>query len=341
MNILYARGNYTKKPKFRIQTVIYREGNSYIVRKQAQNPEAKAAIQSLIKFDSRLESLFPNISFVPLQAQGDDWAEYEYIQAPTLERKIEESILARAFGRADELVSQGFNIIHRFPQKELDPYSQSGYRELFDQETMFQTGATEPCVNPVLFDLNLDNMLLLPEDDIRIIDREWVFEFPVPVAFIKFQTLFYLSVGLQNIIRKFTCSAFPVIEVFRNMYIPKSWFDISGVGQTNISRWVAAMINFQNTVNWKQFTTINLEPLTNMTVVTSLARNPFTEALERTIMEENEDYIQGRLKELAHKNNSLHEQIQQTEKEIHSLESAIQQITGSKFYRIARKIKLI
>jgi hypothetical protein len=342
MKIIYARGNYIKQPQFRLKTTIYCTDDGYIVRKQAQTAASVAHIQHLIDNEKRFETLFPYYSFVPIHDTGTDYIDYNYFPEPNLEKRIEEALIHRAFNTVFELFQTGMNMIDKMPSKQHDPYTSPEFSALFDPEKQWATQKDEACVNPVLFDMNFDNLIARTPDDIWIIDREWFFTFPVPIAFLKFSSTFYLASTVQFLLQTYVCKEFPLIEVYKGTFIPESWLSYINLDYQDLPRFATYLIQFQNTVNWQTVPPDTLEIVEDRVPLTSRPENRVLKDIGSTMIVLNQAaYINKASKRNSQRYKELTQQISQVENDIRDLEAGIRQITDSKFYRIARLFKLM
>lgn len=342
MKIVYARGNYIKQPQFRLRTSIYQVDDEYIVRKQAQTPAAEPHIQQLMDDEKSIEELFPYYSFVPIHATGPDYIDYEYFPEPSLEKRIEEALIHRAFNTVFELYQTGISMVEKMPAKKINPYSAIEFTALFDPDKRWDTQSEELCVDPALYDLNFDNLIVRAPDDIWIIDREWFFTFPVPVAFLKFRSTFYLASAVQFLLQTYVCKDFPLVEVYSGFYIPESWLSHIQLDYNNLPRFAAYMTSFQNTVNWQKIPSDSLVVPEERQRLTSRPENKVLNDMNDNMVIVNEAaYIKKISKRNGQRYKELIHQVSQMEHDIRDLEAGIREITDSKFYRIARLFKLM
>lgn len=342
MKIVYARGNYIKLPQFRLKTTIYQAENDYIVRKQAQTAASIAHIQQLMDDEKTIEALFPYYSFVPIHETGSDYIDYEYFPEPSLEKRIEEALIHRSFNTVFELFQTGINMIDKMPAKQQDLYASLEFPALFDPAKQWNTHSTELCVSPALYDLNFDNLIARAPDDIWIIDREWFFTFPVPVAYLKFRSTFYLASAVQSLLQTYVCQEFPLIEVYQGIFIPESWLSYIKLDYNDLPRFAVYMISFQNTVNWQKIPPNTLVVSEDRVALTSRSENKVLTDIDSNMVILNEAaYINKVSKRNGQRYKELIQQVSHMEEDIRNLEEGIRQITDSKFYRIARLFKLM
>jgi hypothetical protein len=92
------------------------------------------------------------------------------------------------------------------------------------------------CLCRGLLDLTPRNILINGEQWI-VIDSEWSFDFPIPVAFVLFRAIKETVVELQYEIRRHTGKTRPAIGIFarvlRTYYFPQDW--VKYISDTNTS----------------------------------------------------------------------------------------------------------
>jgi len=124
------------------------------------------------------------------------------------------------------------------------------------------------CLCRGLLDLTPRNILVNGEQWI-VIDSEWSFDFPVPVAFVLFRAIKEAAVELQYEIRKHTSKTRPAVGIFakglRTYFLPQDW--VKYISDTNISfaqmlRWELGFRRYISRSNKGTVGRIKLNPRT-------------------------------------------------------------------------------
>jgi len=87
------------------------------------------------------------------------------------------------------------------------------------------------------------------KNQIYLIDFEWFFDFPIPKKFIIFRSVFYLSLHLQSLIKNRCSQYFPCLEILKNFYVPKIFWEKLNMKMDEVKKYYFWEINFQNYVN--------------------------------------------------------------------------------------------
>lgn len=182
--ILYAKASVERKPEYRQQTLILRDGDGLKARKIAIGEEAKEHIRNYKKNYEILTKVLKenaSVSFVPCTENEDGSVDFPFCHAATLADKLadrnpEEYIkivsqfidtLTEAFGTVPFTDNEGFKAFYgdiRLPE---------------NLEALAVTNA----------DMNFDNVFCNEDGTYTIIDYEWIFSFPVPLTYLIYRSL--------------------------------------------------------------------------------------------------------------------------------------------------------
>lgn len=194
--ICYAKYNRTRAPKFQTKTILEKENGKKTIVKEAMNEEALEHIQSFQKKYQFIKQLYQNVEPVAVTLTENS-ARFEYIDGQTIA-----SVLSACLNDKEKLLNE--------MKKYLDLYFQYEPEVLcnFEQTDEFQKVFGEYSKNCQAVKIaNIDEIfdnLVLKDGNCYLIDYEWVFDFPVPVAYIRFRTLLYFYVNnnayIQHII---------------------------------------------------------------------------------------------------------------------------------------------
>lgn len=173
--IKYVKINSERKPEFQIFTSIISEDNSIYVNKEAISRENDSFIQAMVK--NSADSLEGKFSYLPAVQDGHA-LRYEYIQGQTLFELIKKYIKRRDRAKVMELLKDFYETYFSNRQDAGFIYTEE-FKSVFGDASL-DRGVE--CVSPANIDLICDN-IFIGKDANYIIDYEWIFNFPVPVAF--------------------------------------------------------------------------------------------------------------------------------------------------------------
>lgn len=203
-SVLYVKQNQDRKEEFRVGTIIYGQDERYI-RKIGLHPAADKHIQSIFENDNKEYGKVATIK----GKISEGSIEYPYIENETLEHRLKGIALS---GDKDAVISE----LNRFFEDifsdaaSLEFYSDE-FRSVFGEEKL-SADETE-CVCPANIDLAPSNVFCEDEGFV-ITDCEWVFDFAVPVAFVKWRLIRALYVNIPEISRSIPedelCDAFGI-----------------------------------------------------------------------------------------------------------------------------------
>lgn len=212
-HLLSAKYCSHRRPAFRIVTEI-REGDErkYVV-KRAGEKVAEEHIREIHKNQALLRDIYTDIHVIPAKDEGNRLV-FPFIQGTSLKDKLLNSSPDREsfIQHAEELL----DVVLSVREERLQVFAMTdSFRNVFgdiDSKEMMSGKAICPANIDSTFDNFLEN-----EEGIFCIDYEWVFDFPVPAAFIRYRTLCYLYYGLLN-------TLFAGVSVAEYM----KWFGIEG-----------------------------------------------------------------------------------------------------------------
>lgn len=198
-DVSYVKFACLRKPEFRILTAI--TGDSVIKRPLID--AASEHIRNLASNREKVAGLYNSIDPVDCEIKGDS-AIFPFIEGESL--TIED--LDKVFDYKEPL--SRFEVTDRF-------------REIFGDIDVPEGEQAYPMSN---VDSNLDNFMV-STGKTYCIDYEWIFDFPVPVRFVRYRTLFYAGISPE----KFADFGYSEedIKFFHNMEIAFQQY-VSGEG---------------------------------------------------------------------------------------------------------------
>ena len=209
--IKFVKYNRTRKEQFQIKTVIAggETPDQWHVEKTALRPEGKAHICSFSEKFQALSRQYQGLSFAEPEISPDGMtAVFPYLQGKTLAETLGEEIQG---GKAPlEALEKAMGLVYNVPTEYERPFDMTdAFRETFgcleQDPTLQDHGAkgneeqTAVWVKEILagpsyavsnIDALFENMLVTAEG-VFCLDYEWVYDFPIPVSFLKYRTLAY------------------------------------------------------------------------------------------------------------------------------------------------------
>jgi len=330
MKILFAQANLSRKKTFQVQTIIFKENKKIFVRKITLNDDAFNHLNALK--NNYLVIKKNKINTPKIIAKKINYIDFEFLPFPSLEYFIEEKIYEQDFENLNDLIKIGFDFINSLKTIKINPYQNKEFTEIFDPKNLIKK-ELEECLNLGILDINFDNLLFdSKKNKIYLIDFEWFFNFPIPKKLILFRSIFYLSLHLQSLIKNRCSSKFPCLEIFKNFYVPKIFWQNLNFNTDEIKKYYFWEINFQNYVNQmqtkydeniflKQFNE-KKEKLDN-----SLYKFSFSQVDQLT-------QLQSQPQKQLFQIQNLEAQIKQLQAHAKNLETQLNTIKSAKFFRL-------
>lgn len=179
--ITYAQYTRNRKPEFKLITGYEIIDNNKVVFKQAANESSEEFADSLLEKYSRL--LKCNLPFKPVHAKKENGKIYfEFIIGQTLANIVEYHLHDGNQEQVVQVVQDYINYIYQIASDKKPDISKS--IEFFGEGI----SKCEKWIDCGLIDLDLGN-IIQKDDELFLIDYEWMFDFPVPCDFIIFRAL--------------------------------------------------------------------------------------------------------------------------------------------------------
>jgi len=192
MKIHYVKINSERARRFQLKTIIYEENGQKYVKKQAMNPDAIVHLKKMKENYSKLTNsiIDKHIKLAKIIDESEDSLTFEFINGISLEKRYN---LAKKQNKEETNTLIGY-------YKEL---LQTGFKtSTFDSKTMvnktFKTVLGDLdysrfdgqlCFDSISnIDLIFSN-IIFKDDDIYLIDYEWVYDLSIPINFSAFRAL--------------------------------------------------------------------------------------------------------------------------------------------------------
>ncbi|RRJ62206.1 hypothetical protein EHV15_04015 [Paenibacillus oralis] len=198
MGTIYAKYSRERLPKYQIKTNIIKDKNIY-VSKTALTNSSKSHIKQIYDNYRVLDKIYLENSLVKPIAFEEDTIVFEYLQGKNLDQVLINSIINKSREQVFEILDLYSNFVSSVGDR--------NYCEFYEtSEFVVAFGKHERLVGLKSFtvsniDLNFDNILLDDNKRLCIIDYEWVYEFPIPLNFIKFRAINSFYYSHYNLVR--------------------------------------------------------------------------------------------------------------------------------------------
>lgn len=199
-NVQYVKMNSDRRKEFRILTIIEEKDGEKCVTKKAALPEANQHIRNMDFNDHLLANEKISALKGELQEGRLLGVKYPFLKGETLDARFGTLVKSGNIKEAILFVKQIFDSM--FPETERSTeYCTEEFQKVFGTVT---SSESKICVRRANIDVILDN-LFEQSGRFMAIDCEWVFEFLIPINFIKWRTtneLFIHYVQLNSLIAK-------------------------------------------------------------------------------------------------------------------------------------------
>lgn len=217
-----SHANPSRKKQFRtFSHVLEEKGKRYFI-KQAASEEAFPFLQSIITKEAVAAEHFPEKVQVVRGTLNGNALRYEFHDQPTLERLMEESLLAGEFREADRILDEYLDFLnslpvqHRIPQEFLDHFT------ITDPSVRIAV----PCLAFSPIDC-IPHNIMVSDNHWLLLDHEWTFRFPMPRDLLVHRAISSLVYRLQVPIRQAVAQSNPLTLYCgygsSKYFIPESW----------------------------------------------------------------------------------------------------------------------
>ena len=185
--VLYAKYNSSRSPKYRVTTEICEDANGRFVLKRADGEAARAHLEDIRRNGESLKDYYRGIRVIDVEPIGDA-LRFPYVTGQTLADQID----ALHMDRADfiALINEKLDMVLSVREDCRQPFEATPeFEAVFGKVDL----GGVPALNPANIDSLFTNFIETG-DGVCCIDCEWVFHFPVPTAFIRYRILLYLYV---------------------------------------------------------------------------------------------------------------------------------------------------
>lgn len=224
MKILYVKFNSERAKRFQLKTIIFENDGKKFVKKQALNSEALKHLKNMKKTYELLSNsiIDSRVKVAPIIEETQDSLTFEFISGESLEKRLHK---AQEKGDAEvEKILEEYNALlkNSFKTKKFDSRTMvSDDLKLICGELDYTQFDGMECYDGVSnFDFILSN-IIYKNDEIFIIDYEWVFPVNMVIDYIRSRTFEYqVNVKMTNARYK------ELEENFQNYVLDNGKFDL-------------------------------------------------------------------------------------------------------------------
>ena len=206
----YMKYNRTRREEFQLKTMIL-GGAARRVEKSALSEEGAEHIRH---FTAQYEALSAQHKFLRyLKGEKTDGGaiEFPYLTGRTLSARLTDEIQNGQTPVA--LIQQTIDVLLAAEEGDIEPFAPTeAFAGVFGKETMETLSAAVrpdrapdagwdvPCFHVSNIDLLFENVLLT-DDANYCLDYEWVFDFPIPIDYIRYRILFYAYRQFKSLLK--------------------------------------------------------------------------------------------------------------------------------------------
>jgi hypothetical protein len=255
MTVLLAKSNLLRRAPWRLETLIVEDGDGLHVVKRGPSSADPAGrpprLGTLAERHAVLAAAAGDAFALPrILHAGERELRIEHVAGQTSLARLERRLCERRFAAAQGEIDDVLALLDQLPGVLADPHDDEGFAAAFDPDGRAGRAGVERCLMPGLYDFGLGN-LVSPRDGGRrvLVDWEWTFPWPVPVAFVRFAVVRNAAEYLQPIIRALTGDALPGLIFFDDVVIPEGWALAAGLDPAGVRRLLAFETAFQDWIH--------------------------------------------------------------------------------------------
>ncbi len=192
MKILYVKNNSERSKQFQLKTIIYEENGTRFVKKQTLCDEALPHLMKMKDNYDKLTALItnPKIKLVKIINESEDSLTFEFVDGISLKKKYHDS-LHSGTKESNTLISEYIELLKTgFKTTLFDSSSMvtAEYQKIFGEHD-YSKFDDQVCFDSISnIDMIFSN-IIFKDDNIYLIDYEWVFELNITIDYIAYRSL--------------------------------------------------------------------------------------------------------------------------------------------------------
>ena len=196
MKIYYVKNNSARAKRFQLTTTLFEEGGKKFVKKEASCPEAIPHLMAMKDHYRLLSSAIvdPRVKLAKIIEETPSSLTFEFIEGISLEK--------RYYNAAEKSRTEAAKVIEQYREFILSSFKTVEMTETAARKKRMGIFNTPLSSNPDTPELYFDGVtnidlifsnILYSDDEIYIIDYEWIFNFPLPVEYIYYRAIMTLN----------------------------------------------------------------------------------------------------------------------------------------------------
>ena len=223
--------------RFRTKTIVADADGKKLVYKCPASSEARSFVREIIEKEQANALYVKDSLDVHCGQLEQDCIRYDYLPYPSLVDCMRTHMAQGRFRSAQDLLEQYVQKLHSLQREQVVP--RDFLSLVGDQENL---KLEADCLCRALLDFTPKN-ILVDEKRWVLLDNEWSFDFPVPIAFIAFRTIRELTIDLQAEICASIDMDHPAIGLFcrglRTFYVPFVWVKYLATAHIGLQRFLS------------------------------------------------------------------------------------------------------
>lgn len=198
-----------RRKEFCMKTVIWKDGESMKVSKEAIFPEGGETLMRMFKDSQFLIEIYPEVEICSTKLDNNVlW--FEYIDGVELEEVIYNAALKEDKIEFSNILKSFSEIMESVPDNHTEFQTTSEFEQIFGKGTCFNG---LPALKKSNYDMIPGNIIIRKGKPV-LIDYEWTMEFPMPIDLLKYHALRELYIHYEELE-----AFFPMDDVIKEMGI--------------------------------------------------------------------------------------------------------------------------
>lgn len=195
--VVYAKYNRQRAPEYQLSTkIILKKDGSRYVEKEALRKEAVSHVMGLSANRDRLLQLKAGPVPVEILSDADGCAVFPFVSGMSLTKEVNESLRNRQrfFNAMHHAVDSIYGSYFNTPECLVDFTFTREFEEIFgtfSEETDREVFKGTKALKVSNIDSILSNFVRMADGSLVCLDYEWVFDFPIPVEYLIYRTVYY------------------------------------------------------------------------------------------------------------------------------------------------------
>ena len=220
--MIYSKYNSLRKPEFRLSTLIIKENDEKQVIKRAMVPQASSRLDQMEKAYDMLQGYYNNIELLKGKRNGDDLI-FPFLDGEKILPKMD--LERSSLNTIKENLKKTLDIIFDINEDFITAFLPTdGFKEVFSKASLEKIKAVMDKTGRNIKALRISNPDAIFDNFIRVgdvvycLDYEWLFDFPIPLSYLKFRTLyFFFQDNKDSFEKRISCEDFLKLFGFGNI----------------------------------------------------------------------------------------------------------------------------